>query len=137
MEMSRRSVPYTPLWKPLNGMKFALVTTAGVHLKSQEPFNLEGDESYRLLPGDMQAADLMVTHPSYDHADADQDINCVFPIDRLRELVTAGVIGGVANKHIGYMGYSNRLKKVYEETVPAMARELERSNADGVILTAG
>lgn len=137
MEMSRRSVPYTPLSKPLNQMKFALVTTAGVHLKSQEPFDLEGDESFRVIPGDVQASDLMVTHPQYDHSDADKDINCVFPIDRLRELVQAGVIGGVANKHLGYMGYSMKLKKVYDETVPGMARELERSSADAVILTAG
>jgi len=137
MEMSRKSVPYTPLWKPLSQMKFAIVTTAGVHLKTQEPFLLEGDESYRLIPGDAQTADLMVTHPSYDHTDADKDINCVFPLDRLRELAASGLIGGISNKHLGYMGFSNKLKKVYEETVPAMARELERSSADAVILTAG
>jgi hypothetical protein len=30
----------------------------------------------------------MVTHGHYDHRHADTDINCVFPIERLRELAT-------------------------------------------------
>jgi D-proline reductase (dithiol) PrdB len=137
MEMSRRSVPFTPLWKPLNQMKFALVSTAGVHLKDQEPFNKEGDESFRVFPGDVQTVDLVFTHEHYDHSDADKDPNVMFPIDRLRELAEQGIIGGVASKHIGMMGYSMKLKQVYEETVPAIAREIERSNADAVLLTAG
>ncbi len=140
MEMSRRSVPYTPVFKPLNEMKFSLVTTAGVRLSSQEPYNDEGDERFYVIPGDVNVADLTVNYASpanYDFSDSLKDINVVFPIERLRELKEAGVIGGIANKHIGLMGYTMRLKKIYEETVPAIARELERSNTDGVILTAG
>jgi D-proline reductase (dithiol) PrdB len=118
-------------------MKIALVSTAGVHLKSQEAYNPESDESFRLITGDFSAADLMFTHAHYDHEDADKDPNVMYPIDRLKELVAEGVIGGVANKHIGMMGYSMKLKQVYEETVPAIAKEINRSNADAVLLTAG
>jgi len=118
-------------------MKIALVSTAGVYLKSQEPYNLESDESFRLFPGDFASADLAFAHEHYDHSDADQDPNVMYPIDRLRELATEGIIGGVANKHIGMMGYSMKLKQVYEETVPAIAKEINRSNADAVLLTAG
>ena len=137
LEMSRKCVPYTPFTSILASTKVALVTSAGVHLRSQEPFNTDGDESYRVIPGNIAAADLMVTHPTYDHRDADRDINCVFPIDRLRELVGEGFIGGIANKHIGYMGYSMKLKTIYDQTVPAIAEEIERSNAGAVLLTAG
>lgn len=136
-DIARRCVPYTPLWKPLNQMKIALVSTAGVYLKSQEPYNLESDESFRLFPGDFTSADLAFAHEHYDHSDADQDPNVMYPIDRLRELAAEGIIGGVANKHIGMMGYSMKLKQVYEETVPAIAKEINRSNADAVLLTAG
>jgi D-proline reductase (dithiol) PrdB len=121
-------------------MNISIVTTAGIRLKTQEPYNDEGDERFYVIPGDAQVDDLTVNYASpanYDFSDSLKDINVVFPIERLQELAEAGVIGGVAKKHIATMGYTMRLKKVYEETVPAIAKELERSNTDGVILTAG
>jgi D-proline reductase (dithiol) PrdB len=140
MELSRRCVPYTPVFKPLEKMNISIVTTAGVRLKTQAPYDEEGDERFYVVPGDAQVDDLTVNYAipaNYDFSDSLKDINVVFPIDRLRELAAAGVIGGVAKKHIVTMGYTMRLKKVYEETVPAIAKEIERSNTDGVILTAG
>lgn len=137
MPMSRRCIPYTPRFRELNQMVFALVSTAGVHLRDQEPYNIEGDNSWRVLPGDVQAGQLMVTHDHYDHHDADQDINCVFPIDRLRELAAEGVIGGVGNRHLGFMGYSQRLREIYEQSAPEMAKLISRSSADAVVMTAG
>jgi D-proline reductase (dithiol) PrdB len=137
MAMSRRCIPYTPRSMELAQTTFALVTTAGVHLRSQEPYDLEGDNSWREIPGDVMSADLMVTHGHYNHTHADQDINCVFPIDRLRELAAEGIIGGVAKRHLGFMGYSHRLKDLYERAAPEMAKVIERSNADAVLLTAG
>lgn len=137
MPMSRRCIPYTPRTRELRESVFALVTTAGVHLRAQEPFDLAGDNTWREIPGDVHASDLMVTHGHYDHRHADQDINCVFPIDRLRELAHAGVIGGVAERHLGFMGYTQALRDLYERAAPEMARRIERSNADAVLLTAG
>ncbi len=137
MAMSKRCIPYTPRFRELNQSVFALVTTAGVHLRDQEPFNIEGDNSWRVLPGNVQATQLTITHGHYDHADADQDMNCVFPIDRLRELAAEGIIGGVSDKHLGFMGYSQNLRELYERTAPEMAKVIMRSKADAVILTAG
>ena len=137
MPMSRRCIPYTPRRRELRETVFALVSTAGVHLRAQEPFDLEGDNSWRLIPGDVAAGDLKVTHAHYDHRHADRDINCVFPIDRLRELATEGIIGGVGDKHLGFMGYSQRLRDLYERAAPEMAKIVERSRADAVLLTAG
>lgn len=137
MPMSRRCIPYTPRDRELAATTFALVSTAGVHLRSQAAYDLEGDNSWREIPGDVLAGDLMVTHGHYDHRHADRDINCVFPIDRLRELAAAGVIGGVAQRHLGFMGYSQQLRDLYERAAPAMAKLIERSDADAVLLTAG
>jgi D-proline reductase (dithiol) PrdB len=114
MPMSRRCIPYTPRMRDLNNSTFALVSTAGVHLKEQEPYNVEGDNTWRLMPGDVQASQLMVTHEHYDHRDADQEINCAFPIERLRECAAEGIIGGVSDKHLGFMGYSHQLRDLYE-----------------------
>ncbi len=141
VEFSRRCVPYTPVGRKLAEMQIAIVSTAGVHLKEQEPFNKEGDDTWRHLPGDLNSAGLMITHGApdehYDRTQAQQDINVIFPIDRLRELAAAGFIGGVSEKHWSLMGYSLRLRKYYDETAPAVAKELERSPVDAVLLTAG
>ena len=135
--MSRRCIPYTPNRRLLAEITMALVTTAGVHLRDQEPFNPEGEKDFRIIPGDAATADLMISHPYYDHADADRDVNCVFPLDRLRELADAGEIAAVSNLHVGFMGTSPRLREVYEETAPDIADRVERSKADAVLLTAG
>ncbi len=137
MAMSKRCIPYTPLSRELKESTFALVSTAGVHLRDQEPFNVDGDNSWRLIPGDVEASQLMVTHKHYDHHDADQDMNCVFPIDRLRELAEEGIIGGISDKHLGFMGYTQQLRDLYERAAPEMAKVILRSKADAVLLTAG
>ena len=119
----------------------AIVTAGGVHLKEQEPFNIAdelGDLGYRVFPEDVDSSHLMVTHHHYDHSDADQDINVVFPIDVLRDLQAEGFIRDVAKKHIGYMGYTMQLKAMYEGTAREIANEIDKgSRADAVILTGG
>jgi hypothetical protein len=51
-------IPWTPIKKPLNRITFTLVTSAGVSLKLDVPFDMErekkeplwGDRSYRAIP---------------------------------------------------------------------------------------
>ena len=74
MPMSRRCIPYTPRRKELRETVFALVTTAGVHLRDQQPFDLAGDNTWRLIPGDVHADQLMVTHGHYDHRHSDSAV---------------------------------------------------------------
>ncbi len=137
MTMSKRCIPYTPRTREVKDSVFALITTAGVHLRAQEPFNLDGDNSWRVISGEIKSQELMVTHDHYDHRDADEDINCVFPIDRLRELAQDGMVAGVSNTHLGFMGFTQNFRDLYERAAPEMARLILRSKADGVILTAG
>jgi D-proline reductase (dithiol) PrdB len=140
-ELSRRCVPYTPVNRKLAEMTIAIVSTAGVHLKDQEPFNTAGDDTWRHIPGDVNLADLMITHGApeehYDRSQAKQDMNVIFPLDRLRQLKEQGFIGNVSEKHWTLMGYSLRLQKYYTETAPAVAKEIEKSPVDAVLLTAG
>ncbi|HEY4384903.1 MAG TPA: glycine/sarcosine/betaine reductase selenoprotein B family protein [Ktedonobacteraceae bacterium] len=134
MAMAKRCIPYTPRFREVKESVFALVTTTGVHLHEQEPY-VENDNSWRIIPGSVESSQLMVTHEHYDHTDADQDINCVFPLDRLRELAEEGIIGGVSDKHLGF-GFTQNLRDLYERAAPEMAKILLRSKADGVIITA-
>ena len=97
-----------------------------------------GDLSFRPIRGDITAAELMVTHHHYDHADADRDINVVFPIDALRALAEEGLIGEAAREHVGYMGYTMKLKQMYDETAPAISEYIDKkAKADIVVLTGG
>jgi len=141
MAISRKCVPFTPFEGELKRATVAIVTAGGVHLREQEPFNIAdelGDLGYRVITHEADASELMVTHHHYDHSDADQDINVVFPLDVLREMKADGVIGDVARKHVGYMGYTMQLKAMYERTAPQIANEIDRgSRADAVILTGG
>jgi D-proline reductase (dithiol) PrdB len=135
-----RPLNWTPLSKPLSECTVALVTTAGVHLKSQEPFAVyleEGDWSSRRIPGEVSSDELTATHTHYDTRDALDDINVVFPIDRLRELTAEGVIGRASPVHYGFMGFIPDPKVLLGETAPAAARDLKAQGVDAVFLTAG
>ncbi len=136
-------VPITPnpVWAPvtkeLKDMTVALATAAGVHLKSDKRFNLAGDFTYRLVPGDGKTSDMMVSHGGYDNGDVNKDINAMFPIDRLRELAEAGFIKAVAKTHIGFMGGGGNQQKFREETGPEVAKILKEEGVDAVLMTAG
>ena len=140
MTISRKCVPFTPFERELSKSTIAIVTAGGVHLKDQEAFKISdelGDLTYREIPQDVDSSDLMVSHHHYDHSDADEDINVVFPIDVLRDLQAEGFIGDIAKKHIGY-GYSQQLKTMYEGTAREIANQIDRtSRADAVVLTGG
>ena len=128
---------WTPVTKPLKEMTIALATAAGVHLKSDKRFNLAGDFTYRLIPGDSQTSELMVSHGGYDNGDVNKDINCMFPLDRLRELAAEGFIKAVAPVHVGFMGGGGNQEKFKNETGPAIAKILKDEGVDAVLLTAG
>jgi len=136
-------VPITPppVWTPvtmeLKDMKIALVTAAGVHMKNNDKFNLAGDFSYREIPGDALVENMMVSHGGYDNGDVNKDINCMLPIERLRELADAGFIKEVATAHFGFMGGGGNQEKFTNETGPEIARKLKEDDIDAVLLTAG
>lgn len=128
---------WTPIEKELKDMKIALVTAAGVHLKEDKRFNLAGDFSYRVIPGDAPVDDMMVSHGGYDNADVNKDINCMFPIDRVRELAEEGFIKEIADVNVGFMGGGGDQEKFTNETGPEIAEKLVADGVDAVLLTAG
>jgi hypothetical protein len=95
-------VPWTPLRKPVSASTVVLISTGGVHLQSDHPFNLNSDPTFRVIPKAARPADLAISHQAYDRTDALRDINLVFPIERLRELEAERVIGRLAEDHYGF-----------------------------------
>ena len=90
---------------PLARSRVAIITTAGLHLADQETFDLR-DTGYRVLPGHVTARDLVMSHSSvnFDRTGYQQDLNVIFPIDRLRELEQSGAVGSLAAYHYSLMG---------------------------------
>jgi D-proline reductase (dithiol) PrdB len=86
---------------PLSERRLAIVSTAGLHLRSDSPFGLGAGDFYRVIPGHVGANDLVMSHPaaSFDRSGFQRDWNVVFPLDRLREMVDEGVIGSLADFH--------------------------------------
>lgn len=128
---------WTPVTRPLGEMRVAMATAAGVHLKSDERFNFAGDFSFREIPGAADSGEMMVSHGGYDNADVNKDINCMFPIDPLKELAAEGFIKEIAPVHVGFMGGGGDQERFKNETGPAIAEIFKRAEVDAAILTAG
>ena len=121
--------------KPLAESTIAIVTTAGLALRGDRPFQ-SGDTGYRLIAGDADAGELSMSHASiaFDRSGFRGDPNVVFPIERLRELAAAGEIGGVANYHYSFMGAQGDPTGL-RETGEEVGRLLREDGADAVLLT--
>lgn len=129
--------PIAEVKKPLKDSKVAFITTAGVHLKGDEPFDTKGDHTFRIIPGDVNFSDLTITHDHYDKEEALKDINCVFPLEILRKLKNQGYIKDVAPRHFGLMGYIPKVNLLTGESAPKIADMLVADEVDIVLLSPG
>lgn len=135
-------IPWAHPRKALAQSRVALISTAGVYLKNQfhEPFdgaNPYGDPSFRELPAHhLDLSDLAIAHTHYDHQYAEQDMNVVFPLDRLRELQKMGVFGELAPLAYSFMGYVTRPLRLLSEYVPNLVERLRRAEVDVAFLNA-
>jgi len=132
-------VPWTPLRKPLSDCNVAIVSTAGLVLSGQAPFDSSvkgGDASYRVIPDDAHVAAMIDTHRSetYDHSGIESDPNLAFPLDRLRELARDRVIGRTAHRHLSFMGSITATGRMVTETAPEATRLLVADGVDAALL---
>ena len=133
-------VPWTPLGRLLDECTAAIVTTAGLHLRDDQPFNRDhpgGESTYRVIPSDSDPADIVQSHFSigFDRTAIYRDINITFPMDRVRELAERGVIGRVAPNHYSFMGALRDCTVVAGQTGPEVAQRLKDEGVDLVLLT--
>lgn len=118
---------------PLARRRVAIVSTAGLHRAGDPPFR-GGAGDYRVIPADVRAADLRMSHVStnFDRLGFQHDHNTVFPIDRLQELARDGVIGSVARHHYSFMGATP--PAAMEASAGDLAGVLAADGVDAVIL---
>jgi D-proline reductase (dithiol) PrdB len=138
--LQSKSVPWCPVNKSLARSKIALVTTAGIHHRGQRPFDMkdsQGDPSFRIIDPETIADDYRITHDYYDHRDADRDLNVVFPIVRLKEMLAGHLVGAVSEMHFSFMGHidGHHVATLVNRTAPRVARMLKEMKVDAVLLT--
>jgi D-proline reductase (dithiol) PrdB len=130
-------VPWTPGPTDLRRTRLTLVGSSGLYLAGQQPFDtnaLRGDFSWRPIPVDADQAGSTLAHEHYDHAAADSDRNSVFPLERLRELVASGELGGLTETHFSFSGYLPDWAEVVDHFAPALAERVVEQHPDAVLL---
>ena len=114
--------------------RVVIISTAGLHRRGDRSFR-PGDGSYRVIPAETPARDLVMSHISvnFDRSGFQQDINVVFPIDRLRELERDGEIGSLAKFHYSFMGAAGRPRD-FEPAAREVAGMLKEDGVNAVLL---
>jgi D-proline reductase (dithiol) PrdB len=137
--LSFEYVPFVRLEKPLRECRLALVTTGGVHLREQTPFDMRdprGDASLRVIPATTDHERLSITHDYYDHSDAERDLNILFPLELFRDLARKRKIGALATCY-SFMGHIEppHVETLLKTTAPQVAGMLRQERVDAVLLT--
>ncbi len=145
--------PFTLPVKAVAASRVCMISLAGIYRKGQKPFSVSpgvvppqfrkmrfrdrGDWSFREIPVEADPAELAIAHAHYDHTEADEDINCVFPLARLVELEVEGFIGEAAAVHYSMMGYVPEVKPVLDTVHREIIPRLRGQGVDVVVVSGG
>ena len=136
-------IPWTPLKKPIQDTTFSLMTSAGISMKTDPPFDVErerrepawGDPSFRAIPKSAVEADIDVNHLHINTAYIKQDMNVILPLQRFKEFEAQGIIGALAATCYSFYGFQLDTDQLLQETMPQVADTMHREGVEAVLLT--
>ena len=128
------TTPWAPFTKSLSDARIAVLTTGGIHTCDQDPFNVDGDWSYREIHLDTPLEDFRVAHTHYDTNGVAEDVDSVFAIHRLKELADEGIVGEAHSPTFSFMGYIYDVAGLIEVTAPEVAQRLKDEQVDGAVI---
>ena len=132
-------VPMPPPIKDLKRAKLMLITDGGLVPKGN-PDHIQGSAATRwgsyniALCDDLSGADYEISHGGYDPQFVRQDPDRLVPLDAMRELEKAGVIGELYDEFLSTSGLANPLSNT-RRMGREMAEKAKALGIDGVILT--
>lgn len=134
--------PWTPLGKPLSECKVTIVSSAGIHLKSDRTFDYErerrkpswGDPSHREIPRTAGQDDCLYTHLHIDTSFLEKDRNVAFPVDIFQNYEQEGIIGSLAETLYSTMGYTPNFHPLVKKTAPLMVEKMKSEGVEAVFL---
>lgn len=136
-------IPWTGVTKPLERSRVALLSTAGISMKGDRPFDMDGerrrptwgDPSWRRLAADATADRVEVNHLHIDTSYILRDLDVALPLARLHELAGEGRVGSVAESHYSIMGFQGSDTRALEnESAPAIAEAMRNEEVDLALL---
>jgi D-proline reductase (dithiol) PrdB len=136
-------IPWTPMKKPLNQTTIALVTSAGVSLKTDPPFDMErekrepiwGDRSYRSIPRGTTEKDIHVNHLHINTNWIKQDINVILPLARMAEFEKEKIIGRLASTAYSFYGFQWQNTDFLKEAIEPISKRMKSEGAEAVLMT--
>ncbi len=137
------TIPFYPLAKPLSEARLSLVTSAGISLKSDTPFDMEkekrdptwGDPTYRAIPRGTQSSDIEVNHLHINSSYIYDDINVILPLDRIQTMAEQGKVGGLAPTSYAFYGFQWERTEFLDEGIKPMIDRMKDEAVDAVLLT--
>ena len=132
------SAPLTTPAKPIKESRVSILTSGGVSHCSMPGFDPDARNDHRLdeVHVNVDTKDFEINDSYYNHDDADTDINCIYPIDRLKEMAVNGLIGSIAPRlWSGFMGRIYNRTKLIEDSIPEFIDKLREDEID-VLVTA-
>ena len=119
--------------KAFNECRVALVSSAGLMKRSDENVRA-GTAEYRTIESTTRDRDVLMNHVSvnFDRSGFAEDINCLFPRERLNELAENGVIEHAAKNHYAFMGAT--APEGMQTHVDELVAELKTKNINTVCL---
>jgi len=128
---------FAPLQKPLEQATLGMLSTSGAYALGQLAYHYKDDCSIREIPSATPDADLRFSHITENYlVDPRRDPGCIFPLRALRELVTQGVVGRLAERVLSCMGGVYSQRRVREEVAPAVLASMQRQGVDAALLIA-
>jgi D-proline reductase (dithiol) PrdB len=136
-------IPWTPMTKPLNQTTLALVTSAGISLQTDPPFDMErekkeaiwGDRSYRVIPRRATEKDIEVNHLHINTNYIKQDINVILPLARMAELEQEKIIGRLAPTAYSFYGFQWENTDFLKEAIEPISKKMELEGVEAVLMT--
>ena len=137
------SIPWTPVSKPLSQMTLSIVTSAGISLKSDPPFDMErekrepmwGDRSYRKIPRGATEKEINVNHLHINTTYILQDINVILPLARMAEFEQEGIIGRLAPTAYSFYGFQWENTDFLKESIGPISQNMKTEGVEAVLLT--
>lgn len=130
-------VPLARLRKPLSESRLSFVSTAGVQPKGTLPFDTVhpvGDYTFRRVPSASKPDELEIHQLKYPTVGALRDLNVIFPVERLQELVREGVVGELTANFFSFIGYNMDPERLEATLAEDIAEAVEGEGADAVLL---
>ena len=136
-------IPWTPMKKPLNQTTIALVTSAGISLKTDPPFDMErekkeaiwGDRSYRAMPRWTTEKDIEVKHLHINTNYIKQDINVILPLARMAEFEQEKIIGRLAPTAYSFYGFQWQNTDFLKEAIEPISKRMKSEGVETVLMT--